>query len=1008
MTTLNIPQTLQDRLRERKVIPFVGAGVSMAVRNKHTNQPLFPSWKQLLLLAADRLDNEVKHNEASVIRALLNVNRPDYLYAAKQARDGLNAAWYKFLEHHIDVSYDEVTDESLALAQAIWRLNSLLVITTNYDRVLRWACPTRDYQEWDIEAPAEQVQFLQQNIRKLTIWHLHGQIGNKRNLILTPDGYQRLYSDEETERKHGSALATLHSSFAGYSFLFIGFSLDDEHFAKQFAAVNDLYEKSTGPHFAIVKESQVSGFEQSHPEVRAIPFSDFGESLVELINTLSSFATQTKASEPDAPEAPPPETISVVTSTSHYSLDNPVFFVPYRQKGDQVIGREGALEQVRNQLTQGRRTAIGQAASFHGLGGLGKTQLAVEYAYAYRDNYPGGVIWITADQDIESQLTKLSDEAKWLAPSSEPKQKQDAARHRLRSRSDCLLIFDNLERFDTIEPYLPDLQANPHILVTSRLEFGEFPAVPLNPLSDGNAYQMLVQEAGRKPETADAEEAARNIAQALGGLPLALEIAGAYLARPDTEWEKYYALLQHNPRAVLKGKLPSSFTKHEADLYNTLKISDVIFEEEPVLRDIVDLLTWSGSASMNPSLMCAVLGFRHEAELTRALDLGVSLRLLVKSPKGEGYALHRLVSQVRREEIPLEQRQVWVNDVCQRLGDWFQPIREDFSQLAAYEAQLDHLRAWQQNASQQATQHASRLLWLQAYPSYHRGRYREIKELVAKALQVFVDSKCEDRGLEAHLHNDLGFVFSSLGEKGKALECVERALEIRQKVYGEEHPDTARSLNNVGVSYSDLGEHRKALAYAERALGICQKIFREGHSETARSLNTVGSSYGGLGDYRKALKYKERALEIRQTLYGEEHPETASSLNNVGGSHLELGEHLKALEYAELALAIRQKVYGEEHPETARSLNNVGSSYGGLGDHHKALEYYERALAIYQKVYGEGHLDTALPLYNIGSSFGALGEHRKDLDYTENALLIRKKTLGEFDPETISMVIGKL
>ncbi|MFN8000083.1 MAG: hypothetical protein U0X75_03590 [Acidobacteriota bacterium] len=117
MATSNIPQTLQNRLRERKVIPFVGAGVSMAVRNnKHTNQPLFPSWKQLLLLAGSRLGDETRQKEANAKSALPDLSTPDYLYVAKQAREGLGALWYDFLGSQIDVSRNDIADESLALA----------------------------------------------------------------------------------------------------------------------------------------------------------------------------------------------------------------------------------------------------------------------------------------------------------------------------------------------------------------------------------------------------------------------------------------------------------------------------------------------------------------------------------------------------------------------------------------------------------------------------------------------------------------------------------------------------------------------------------------------------------------------------------------------------------------------------------------------------------------------------------------------------------------------------
>ena len=268
------------------------------------------------------------------------------------------------------------------------------------------------------------------------------------------------------------------------------------------------------------------------------------------------------------------------------TLGNMSFYVPYRQKGDQVIGRAEALNAVRDQLTKGHRTSIGQTAAFQGLGGLGKTQLAVEYAYQYKDEYPNGVVWINADQDIDAQLTELAEKACWIAPESEHKFKLEIAKQRVKSYSDCLIIFDNLVHSEDIKDYLPEPTARPHILITSRFEQPGFTPVPLDLLDEDLSLKLLIQEAGREPEEPSEIDAARNIAKKLGGLPLALELAGAYLRhRTNIGWSQYYELLDKNIKAALPEKfLGGSFTQHEADLYSTLKINEEVFKEEPLLE----------------------------------------------------------------------------------------------------------------------------------------------------------------------------------------------------------------------------------------------------------------------------------------------------------------------------------------------------------------------------------------------------------------------------------------
>jgi tetratricopeptide (TPR) repeat protein len=692
------------------------------------------------------------------------------------------------------------------------------------------------------------------------------------------------------------------------------------------------------------------------------------------------------------------------STPADYNPANRVFNVPFRPKGDQVIGRDDALQQVRDQLTQGKHTAIGHTAAFEGLGGLGKTQLAVEYAYRFKDSYPNGVIWINADQDINAQLTDIAVSARWIAPETEHKFKLDVALHRLCLFSGCLIIFDNVDDYASIEPFLPQQTATPHLLATSRTALTGFKAIHLNKLDENQSLQLLFQEAGRQAIGAEEDEAANKIVEQLDGLPLALELAGAYLCHRSTmSFVQYRDRLLSDPIKTLSNPYLASFTKHDADLYRALKIDEDVVQEEPLLADILDILTWSGPAAMGLSLMTSLLD-KKESELSGALALGAQLKLLQKNAAEERYALHRLVREVRRCEQPLAGRDGWVNLVCGRLGDWFERLRQDFLQLPCFEAENDHLVAWRENAEHKTPLHVCRLTWLQAYPAYHRGMYQMSHDFVSRSREIYVNNVLTDTKLFANLLNDLGTIYGLLGNHTKSLECDEKALEIRQELLGELHQDTAMSYDNLGHNYDMLKNHRKALEYREKSLKIRREILGDRHSDTAGSYNGLGITYSFLEDHKTALKYKENALNIRRELLGEFHPDTAMSYNSVGVTYDNLRDYQKALDHKERGLNIFQKLFGERHPSTALLFNNIGYSHDKFLDHRKALEYYEKAIKVQSEFLGDCHPDSLTSYFNISTSYCELGRYddamrfmRKGCDLARNALPRKHPLLEQFE-----------
>jgi hypothetical protein len=287
---MQLPRGLLERVGQGKIIPFVGAGLSRGIKSKG-GDALFPSWSELLIKAADELRSDGKIDDADLVSSETRKNL--LVEAANHAEKGLGrSAWLRLLKDTFDHVYDDADPASLALLQQVWGLGSNLVITTNYDRSLQWTCPDRaDFRVWDIEAKVEQIAALRDGVRRATVWHLHGQIDNAAELIVTSKGYTDLYGNVERGRKYKAALEMLRSVLTSRSLLFLGFSLQDAEFMKQLLEVNDTYDGAAGQHYALLPKP---GFGQPDPKDFGVEpiYYDHVDQLPEALTQLAIEATQ--------------------------------------------------------------------------------------------------------------------------------------------------------------------------------------------------------------------------------------------------------------------------------------------------------------------------------------------------------------------------------------------------------------------------------------------------------------------------------------------------------------------------------------------------------------------------------------------------------------------------------------------------------------------------------------------------------------------------------------------
>lgn len=280
------------------------------------------------------------------------------------------------------------------------------------------------------------------------------------------------------------------------------------------------------------------------------------------------------------------------------------------------------------------------------------------------------------------------------------------------------------------------------------------------------------------------------------------------------------------------------------------------------------------------------------------------------------------------------------------------------------------------------------------------GRYGEAEGESRRLLRQVeaADGRESLRAAEA-----LDLLVQSLWRGGKSNEpearlLGERALALKEKALGPDHPDLAATLNNLAGVLSEAGDYAAARPLYERALSIQERVLGPDHPDVAVTLFWLAGTLWRVGDFERAQHLCERVLAMRERRLGPDHPEVASALNGLGILYMSAGDCARARPLLERALAIREKALGPDHPDRAIALNNNAMLLGAIGDYASSVALYERALRIWDKRFGPDHLFSAYTLDGMTIALVAAGEYERARPVAERAVAIRERALGPGHP----------
>jgi tetratricopeptide (TPR) repeat protein len=670
-----------------------------------------------------------------------------------------------------------------------------------------------------------------------------------------------------------------------------------------------------------------------------------------------------------------------------------IFKVPPRNPN--FTGRGELIQELRRKLADTATGAVVQAEAIHGLGGVGKTQLAVEYVHRFAADYEL-IWWVSAEEPIAiaGQLAALS--RRLDLPQLPNLNEQVAALFdELGQRDGWLLVYDNVEGPATLTGYRPPAGRG-HLLITSRNPAwsGIAGAISLDVLSREESVAFLRQRLSRD------DPILSSLAEALGDLPLALEQAAGYIDETQTSVAEYLELLRDRaPELFSLGTTNSEQTIATTWNLSFTKVND----QAPAAQDFLNICAFLAPDDIPRSLLAdhpdrlpdrLAIAVRDRLGLQQAI--GALLRYSLVTVSDQSLGVHRLVQAVTRHNLTSAQQRELVAVAVELLCDAFPNRAEDAETWPICARLLPHVVAATDHADSldAARKPTADLLTMVARYLWGRAEHNRAKALHERALAIREASLGREHPDVAESLSGLGVVLRWSGELSEARRAHERALAIREASLGPDHPSVGESFNNLGLVLWNLGLFSEARQAHERALAIREDGLGPDHPNVGQSLNNLGLVLWNLGSLSEARQAHERALRIRETRLGLDHPNVGESFNNIGLVLRDLGELAEARRAHERALMIRKTRLSPNHPDIAQSYNNLGLVLRDLGELAEARRAHERALMIHRTSLREDHPDVADSLEFLGMVLCELGEASEARRVHERALDIRESQLG--------------
>ncbi|HEX4966504.1 MAG TPA: tetratricopeptide repeat protein [Thermoanaerobaculia bacterium] len=683
--------------------------------------------------------------------------------------------------------------------------------------------------------------------------------------------------------------------------------------------------------------------------------------------------------------------------------------LPFLPLGDLFKGRDEELRALEANFCGSTGSAvITQIQVIHGLGGMGKTRLAVEYAWRSGDRYEAA-LFVVADSP-EALRSGLADRLDTV-----PETEVATIFSWIRTHDRWLLILDNVDAEETARAarkLLPQLQAG-HVLITSRRR--NWPASlknrALKELSLEEATQFLLQRTeGLRAATESDPEQACQLAQHLDGLPLALEQAAAYICHHQITFSQYSEIWE-NVLGWYDGDLmdyPASLAATWQTTFRQLGLTAAALlrlaaylAPEPLPLEMFE----KGSALVIEavSLLGEEVGPAGNGVPQPIQESISELAAFSMVTRDVGtLTVHRMVQEVLRSHVPEPCRRDWIELALRLVNDFSPAAADDIRTWPAWDVLWPHAAEVSRYADDMRIANPTSGLMRKVYLYLSaKGLYAEAEPLILRSLAIAEEIAPDSSEVAIRL-NDLAQLLQATNRLAEAEPLMRRALKIDESALGPDHPEVATDLNNLAFLLKATNRLAEAELLMRRALKIDENALGPDHPDVATDLNNLAQLLQAANRLAEAEPLMRRAVQLYEAHLGADHPNLVPAINNLA-QLLQSTDQLAAAEpLMRRALQIDEAAFGPDHPNVARDLNNLALLLQAKNRLAEAEPLMRRALQIDETAFGPDHPNVARDLNNLALLLQATSRLAEAEPAIRRAVEIYQIGLGPEDPRTLN------